>query len=42
MAWISLIMAGLFEIGWPVGLKLGWTEEGRGPSGSSLPSAAWG
>jgi quaternary ammonium compound-resistance protein SugE len=22
MAWIALIMAGLFEIGWPVGLKM--------------------
>ncbi len=21
-------MAGLFEIGWPLGLKLGWTEKG--------------
>lgn len=25
MAWIDLIVAGLFEIGWPVGLKLSQT-----------------
>ena len=25
MAWIYLIIAGLFEIGWPVGLKLSQT-----------------
>ena len=28
MAWIYLVIAGIFEWGWPVGLKLGWTEEG--------------
>jgi quaternary ammonium compound-resistance protein SugE len=28
MAWIYLAAAGLFEWGWPVGLKLGWTEQG--------------
>ncbi len=28
MAWTYLILAGLAEIGWPVGLKLGWTPEG--------------
>ena len=28
MAWLYLIIAGIFEIGWPVGLKLGWTDEG--------------
>jgi len=28
MAWIYLIIAGIFEWGWPVGLKLGWTDEG--------------
>jgi quaternary ammonium compound-resistance protein SugE len=27
-AWISLLIAGLFEIGWPVGLKNGWTDDG--------------
>ena len=25
MAWVDLIVAGLFEIGWPVGLKLSQT-----------------
>ena len=28
MAWIYLILAGLCEIGWPIGLKLGWTASG--------------
>lgn len=28
MAWIYLLLAGLCEIGWPIGLKLGWTDEG--------------
>ncbi len=28
MAWVYLVLAGLFEIGWPLGLKLGWTESG--------------
>jgi quaternary ammonium compound-resistance protein SugE len=28
MAWIWLFLAGLFEIGWPLGLKLGWGEDG--------------
>ena len=28
MAWIQLIIAGFFEWGWPVGLKLGLSEEG--------------
>jgi quaternary ammonium compound-resistance protein SugE len=28
MAWIYLIGAGLMEWGWPVGLKLGWTDKG--------------
>ena len=28
MAWIYLVIAGLFEIGWPLGLKLGWTDNG--------------
>jgi quaternary ammonium compound-resistance protein SugE len=31
MAWIYLILAGLFEIGWPIGLKLGWTPSGARP-----------
>jgi multidrug transporter EmrE-like cation transporter len=28
MAWVYLVVAGIFEWGWPVGLKLGWTEQG--------------
>ncbi|MEA3290989.1 MAG: multidrug efflux SMR transporter [Pseudomonadota bacterium] len=28
MAWTYLVFAGIFEWGWPVGLKLGWTDEG--------------
>lgn len=28
MAWLYLLAAGLFEWGWPVGLKLGMTETG--------------
>jgi quaternary ammonium compound-resistance protein SugE len=29
MAWSALVIAGVFEWGWPVGLKLGWTPEGK-------------
>ena len=28
MAWMYLVLAGFLEIGWPIGLKLGWTGEG--------------
>jgi quaternary ammonium compound-resistance protein SugE len=28
MAWVYLVIAGVFEWGWPVGLKLGWGEQG--------------
>ena len=28
MAWMYLVLGGFLEIGWPIGLKLGWTEEG--------------
>ncbi len=28
MAWVYLIIAGFFEWGWPIGLKLGLTEAG--------------
>jgi quaternary ammonium compound-resistance protein SugE len=31
MAWIYLAAAGVLEIGWPIGLKLGWTENGARP-----------
>lgn len=27
MPWLYLFLAGLMEIGWPVGLKLAWTAE---------------
>lgn len=29
MAWLSLICAGLFEVGWPVGLKMAQQEHTR-------------
>lgn len=29
MAWIYLLIAGLFEVGWPLGLKLSQTPERR-------------
>ena len=32
MAWLYLALAGICEIGWPVGLKLGWTDNGVRPS----------
>ncbi len=28
LAWTALLVAGVFEWGWPVGLKLGWTSTG--------------
>ncbi|MBS0522418.1 MAG: multidrug efflux SMR transporter [Proteobacteria bacterium] len=28
MAWLYLVVAGLFEVGWPLGLKKGWTAGG--------------
>ncbi len=28
MAWITLLIAGLFEIGWPIGLKNSYTDQG--------------
>ncbi len=31
MAWVYLILAGLLEIGWPLGLKYGWQENGVRP-----------
>jgi quaternary ammonium compound-resistance protein SugE len=31
MAWLYLVVAGLFEIGWPLGLKKGWGPDGAQP-----------
>jgi quaternary ammonium compound-resistance protein SugE len=31
MAWLYLILAGLCEIGWPLGLKLGWGNDAARP-----------
>jgi len=28
MAWVYLVLAGLFEWGWPIGLKFGWSGQG--------------
>lgn len=28
MAWIYLLVAGIIEMGWPLGLKYAWTEKG--------------
>ena len=28
MAWLLLLLAGLMEIGWPLGLKYAWDESG--------------
>ena len=29
MSWIYLVIAGLFEVGWPIGLKLAQSSEKR-------------
>lgn len=31
MAWVYLIVAGVMEVGWPLGLKYGWSEDGVRP-----------
>lgn len=31
MAWVFLIVAGMFEWGWPIGLKFAWTSDGVRP-----------
>ena len=31
MAWVYLLLAGICEIGWPLGLKLGWNDKGLQP-----------
>lgn len=28
MAWILLVVAGIFEWGWPIGLKFAWDDKG--------------
>lgn len=28
MAWVYLVIAGIFEMGWPIGLKFCWTDAG--------------
>jgi len=28
MAWLYLVLAGMCEVGWPIGLKLGWGPDG--------------
>ena len=28
MAWVHLLIAGVLEWGWPIGLKFAWTDEG--------------
>jgi len=28
MAWIYLLLAGMIEMGWPLGLKYAWTDKG--------------
>ena len=40
MAWLYLVLAGICEIGWPVGLKLGWTEDGVRPSWIAFAAVA--
>ncbi len=31
MAWVYLVIAGVFEWGWPIGLKFAWTDAGVRP-----------
>jgi quaternary ammonium compound-resistance protein SugE len=31
MAWFYLMLAGMLEVGWPLGLKYGWTADGVKP-----------
>ena len=37
MAWVYLILAGLFEIGWPIGLKLAGNENFRWVAQKTIP-----
>lgn len=40
MAWVYLIVAGVFEIGWPLGLKYAWRDGGVrvGPMAAAIVS----
>ncbi|MFO1079397.1 MAG: multidrug efflux SMR transporter [Reyranellaceae bacterium] len=40
MAWLYLLLAGTCEIGWPLGLKLGWTDDGVRPGWIALAVVA--
>ena len=42
MAWIYLVIAGLFEIGWPLGLKMAQTMEGNQFTGLAIAVIAMG
>ena len=42
MAWIYLVIAGLFEIGWPLGLKMAQTMEGKQFTGLAIAIIAMG
>nr|WP_320146663.1 multidrug efflux SMR transporter [uncultured Anaeromusa sp.] len=42
MAWIYLVIAGLFEIGWPLGLKMAQTMEGKQFTGIAIAVIAMG
>jgi multidrug transporter EmrE-like cation transporter len=41
MAWAYLVLAGLFEIGWPIGLKFAQGAN-TGLRASCWPSSRWG
>jgi quaternary ammonium compound-resistance protein SugE len=40
MAWVYLLIAGVLEWGWPIGLKFAWTDEGVqwGPAAIAVAS----
>ncbi len=42
MAWTYLLLAGLFEIGWPLGLKYGWQPSGIRPWPLALAAVSMG
>lgn len=42
MAWIYLVIAGLFEIGWPLSLKMAQTMEGKQFTGIAIAVIAMG